>query len=102
MFTGSIFNVPKPPPNKVRNGPVGSNHGKLQNTPLLALGYRARGVRYGDRERGGLIREVTGLITEGITVRAGQRGRQAGVMALGARQAREEGRKTWGPVVGYV
>ena len=22
-------------------GPVGSNHGNLQNTPLLALGYRA-------------------------------------------------------------
>ena len=24
-----------------QNGPVGSNHGNLQNTPLLALGYRA-------------------------------------------------------------
>ena len=23
------------------NGPVGSNHGNLQNTPLVALGYRA-------------------------------------------------------------
>ena len=23
------------------NGPVGSNHGNLQNTPLLSLGYRA-------------------------------------------------------------
>ena len=61
-----------------------------------------RGVRYGDRERGGLIREGAGPILAEITVRAGQRGRQAGVMALGARQAREEGRKTWDPVVGYV
>ena len=24
-----------------KSGPVGSNHGNLQNTPLLALGYRA-------------------------------------------------------------
>ena len=27
----------------VLNGPVGCNHGNLQNTPLLALGYRALG-----------------------------------------------------------
>ena len=51
---------------------------------------------------GGLIREGAGPITAGITVKEGQRGRQAGTTALGARQARKEGRKTWDPVVGYV
>ena len=36
-------------------------------------------------------------------VRAGQRGRQAGATANGARQACEGGGgKTWGPLVGYV
>ena len=38
----------------------------------------------------------------GITVREGQRGQPAGTTVLGARQAREKGRKTWDPVVGYV
>ena len=59
-----------------------------------------RGVRYGDRERGGLIRGGVGLITAGITAREGQRGRPAVTAALGAGQASEEGRKKSDPVVG--
>ena len=31
----------KPDMERTKHGPVGSNHGNLQNTPLLALGYRA-------------------------------------------------------------
>ena len=41
------------------NGPVGSNHGNLQNTPLLALGYRAL------RELPRCILEVTVVATHG-------------------------------------
>ena len=51
---------------------------------------------------GGLIREGEGLITAGITVREGQRGRPEGTVALGAGQALEEWRKNSDPVVGYV
>ena len=51
---------------------------------------------------GALTQEGAGLITSGITVRAGQRGRPAGTATLGAGQASEEGRKNSDPVVGYV
>ena len=44
-----------------------------------------------------------GPITAKITVRAGQKGRQVGATAHGARQAREGGGgETWGPLVGNV
>ena len=47
-----------------------------------------------------LTRGGSGLITAGITVRAGQRGRPAGTATLGAGKASEEGRKNSDPVVG--
>ena len=37
-YATEYFNIP---PEEEDNGPVGSNHGNLQNTPLLALDYRA-------------------------------------------------------------
>ena len=49
---------------------------------------------------GALTRGGAGLITAGITVRAGQSGRPAGTATLGAGQASEEGRKNLDPVVG--
>ena len=44
----------------------------------------------------------TGLITAGITVREGQRGRPAVTATLVSGKASEEGRKNSDPVVGYV
>ena len=43
-----------------------------------------------------------GLITAGVTVKEGQRGRPAGTATLGAGKALEEGKKNSDPVVGYV
>ena len=85
---------------------MGSNHGNLQNTPLLALGYRAlrelpRCTVRGEGERGSNTGGA-GLRTAGMTVREGQRGRPAGTARLGAEQAIEEGRKNSDPVVEYV
>ena len=45
----------------MRNGPVGSNHSNLQNTPLLALGYWA-------------LRELPGCTVRGL----GERGLNTG------------------------
>ena len=48
---------------------------------------------------GALTQEGAGLITSGITVRAGQRGRPAGTATLGAGQANEDGKNS-DPLVG--
>ena len=85
---------------------MGSNHGNLQNTPLLALGYRAlrelprctvRG--YGER---GLNTGRGGTENGRDNGEGGPERAASGNDGVGARKAREEGRKTWDPVVGYV
>ena len=71
----------------------------FQNTLLLSLGHRAlrdlpRCTVRGKGERGGFnTGGGAGLITAGLTVRAGQSRRPAGTATLGAGRANEEGEK---------
>ena len=85
---------------------MGSNHGNLQNTPLLSLGYRelrdCRGVRYGERERG-LNMGRGGTDNGGDNGEGGPGGTASGSNgAWGEAGARGWRGKTWGPLVGYV